>query len=159
MLLGLLTVNYVGIYSSLINSISHGFISTGLFFSVGLLYNRYKTRIILYYKGLSNIMVLFSISWTLLLLSNLAIPLSLNFIGEMLTFISYFNNNIILIILLLIYLIFTSTYNLILLNKLIYGKLSKYILLFHDLTYKEFLILIFLITINFIFGITPPIFY
>jgi NADH-ubiquinone oxidoreductase chain 4 len=62
MLIGLFTINKIGIYSSLISGIAHGFISSGLFLSVGILYNRYKTRIIIYYKGLSELMVLFSIT-------------------------------------------------------------------------------------------------
>lgn len=158
MLIGLFTINYIGIYSSFISSIAHGFISTALFFSIGILYNRYKTRIILYYKGISLIMSLFGILFTIAILSNISLPLTSNFIGEILLFITYSSNNLILIIILLIYLILTSSYNLILLNKIIYGKLSTYLIKYHDLTYKEFLILTWLMIINILFGIYPPIF-
>lgn len=157
MLLSLLSLNNIGLYGSIISSIAHGFISTGLFISVGILYKRYKSRIILYYNGLSQVMVLFSICWTLLILSNISLPLTSNFIGECSTFIAYFNNNIILILIPLIYLIFTTSYNFIILNKIIYGKLSFYINKFHDLNFKEFIILFWLISINIIFGILPPI--
>lgn len=158
MLIGLFTINYIGIYSSFISSIAHGFISTALFFSIGILYNRYKTRIILYYKGISLIMSLFGILFTIAILSNISLPLTSNFIGEILLFLTYSSNNLILIIILLIYLILTSSYNLILLNKIIYGKLSTYLIKYHDLTYKEFLILTWLMIINILFGIYPPIF-
>lgn len=158
MFISILSYNNIGIYGSLISSISHTFISSGLFLCVGLLYNRYKTRILLYYKGLSEVMVIFSIIFFIFIISNISFPLTSNFIGELCTFISYFNNNIILIFILLIYLLLSTTYNLIILNKIIYGKLTIYIKKYHDLTYKEFIILIWLLFINIIFGIKPPIF-
>jgi len=156
MFLGLLSYNYIGIYGSLISSISHTFISSGLFLCIGILYNRYKTRILLYYKGLSEVMVIFSIIYFIFIISNVSIPLTSNFIGELCIYIGYFNNNIILILILLFYLLLTTTYNFIILNKVIYGKLSIYIKKYHDLTYKEFILLGWLLIINILFGINPP---
>ena len=157
MLISILSYNKIGLYGGLISSIAHSFISTGLFLMIGILYSRYKTRLILYYKGLSESIPIFSIFIFILILSNISLPLTSNFIGELCSFIGYFNNNLILILLLLIYLFITTTYNLIFLNHLIYGKLSIFISKYHDLTYKEFILLLWLIFINFIFGIYPPI--
>ena len=58
--LGLFSFTNIGIVSSFIIMLSHGFTSSTLFILVTLLYNRYHTRIIRYYKGLLCIMPLFS---------------------------------------------------------------------------------------------------
>lgn len=43
--------------------ISHGIISAGLFILIGILYDRYHTRIIPYYRGLVLLLPLYSIQF------------------------------------------------------------------------------------------------
>ena len=64
-------MNYamIALYSEDINSIigfyytliSHGLVSSSLFLLIGVLYRRYHTRNILYYKGLFSLIPIFSI--------------------------------------------------------------------------------------------------
>jgi len=86
--LGLLSGTNTGINGALYSMLSHGFISTGLFFLVGTLYKRYNTRLIFYYSGLVQILPLFSILSFLIFLSNSGFPLSSGFITEILIFYS-----------------------------------------------------------------------
>ena len=60
--LGLFSLTIQGLEGSIIQMISHGLISSGLFFSIGCLYDRYHSRLINYYGGLAHKMPLFFIS-------------------------------------------------------------------------------------------------
>jgi len=51
-ILGLFTNNMQGVSGSLFFMLAHGIVSSALFLCVGMLYERYHTRNILYYGGL-----------------------------------------------------------------------------------------------------------
>ena len=73
--------------------LSHGLVSSAMFLCVGLLYDRYKTRIIRYYSGLAQVMPLFSIVFLFLTFCNISFPGTSGFIGEMLILIGVFKIN------------------------------------------------------------------
>merc|ERR1711991_115136 len=98
-LLGIFTNTSYGIEGSLFFMLGHGIVSSGLFLCIGILYDRYHTRNILYYGGLVQTMPLFSICFLLLTLANLGLPGMVNFVGEFLVLIATFKVNIITIIL------------------------------------------------------------
>ena len=60
MLLGLFSATTVGCVGALLQNISHGFISSALFFFIGFLYDRFHTRSLNYYSGLINFIPKFS---------------------------------------------------------------------------------------------------
>lgn len=77
----------------------HAVTSGALFLSIGVLYDRYKTRLIFYYSSLVIFMPLFSILFFILILSNFGFPGTSNFVGELLILsgMSYFSNLLILL--------------------------------------------------------------
>lgn len=95
-LLGIFSNTIQGIEGGIFLSLAHGVVSPALFILVTALYERYHTRIIKYYRGLVISMPIFSILFFLFTLSNMAVPLSGNFIGELLCFMGGFKNNMIL---------------------------------------------------------------
>jgi NADH-quinone oxidoreductase subunit M len=86
-LLGLFTNNIYGFEGTLFFMLGHGIISSGLFLCIGMLYDRYHTRNILYYGGLVQTMPLFSIIFLIFTLANLGLPGMINFVGEFLVLI------------------------------------------------------------------------
>lgn len=58
--LGIFSFNLQGIEGSILLMISHGFVASALFMCVGVLYDRYHTRLIPYYGGLAFNMPFFS---------------------------------------------------------------------------------------------------
>jgi NADH-quinone oxidoreductase subunit M len=54
-LLGLLSMTDRAIMGGTILFVAHGFVSAGLFFSVGFLYDRYHQRDVLYFRGLASV--------------------------------------------------------------------------------------------------------
>ncbi len=158
MIYGLYSFNINGILGSYYSTISHGIISSGLFILIGVLYRRYHTRNILYYKGLSTLIPIFSIIFFIFIFSNLSLPITSAFPGEILTIIGGYKWTIITTIIITILLILGSGYNLLLLNRMIYGSTSIYINKYKDISVNEILTILPLIILNIILGIfTKPI--
>ena len=81
-LLGLFSHSSLGLRGFFFLLLSHGFISAGLFFCVGMIYDRFHTRNLLYYGGLVQYMPLFTMVFFVLVFSNLSLPSTCNFVGE-----------------------------------------------------------------------------
>ena len=59
--IGLFTYNFQGFQGSLFLMLSHGLVSSLLFFLVGMVYDRYKTRIVFFYKSIHSYMPILTI--------------------------------------------------------------------------------------------------
>jgi len=92
-MIGLVAATAESITSGIFQMISHGFISAGLFFCIGVLYERYATRYLIYYGGLVDTMPGFSTVLFIFCLANMSFPLTSNFIGEFGLFIGAFQNS------------------------------------------------------------------
>lgn len=153
-MLGIFSGEYCGILGAVYLMYSHAIISSGLFICVGVLYDRYHTRIIKYYSGLLSLMPLFSNLFFLLMLGNIAFPITGNFPGEVLIYYTLFEINPTTCILTAISMILNSFYSLWLVNRTLFGQVNDYIMIcYTDLEYDEFSILLFLVIFMFIFGL------
>ncbi len=90
-ILALFSNNIYGINGSIYFMLSHGFISSALFLLIGILYDRYHTRIVKYFKGLVLFLPLFSIFFSYFSLANIAFPLTSGYLSEFLSFIGIFS--------------------------------------------------------------------
>src|SRR5690606_2435114 len=82
-LIGAFSNSIQGLEGAIVLGLAHGFVSSGLFICVGgILYDRSHTRIIYFYRGITQLMPLFSVLYFILCLGNCGAPLTLNFIGE-----------------------------------------------------------------------------
>jgi len=176
-LLGLFSFSLQGVVGSIILMISHGFVSAGLFLAVGVLYDRYHTRILKYFGGFNYFMPLFSIIFLFLTLGNISFPGTVSFIGELLIVIGFFSKNILLTGLTVVGLIFSAIYALWLYNKVFSGQIILFKLLhnpiiiglyyyqfnfkrlwtnyFIDINYREFLIFSPLVIFIIFLGVNP----
>lgn len=125
-LLGLFSFSIHGLVGGLIATLSHGFISSGLFLSVGVLYERFHSRLLKYYGGIAHLMPVFSIYFFFLTLGNISFPCTLNFLGEFLIILGFFYKNIILSIINIFSLILSTIYAFWLMNRILFGQLRKY---------------------------------
>ena len=89
---GIFSITKTGIQGALFQMISHGIVSAGLFLSIGLLYERTKSRILLDYNLLIKAMPIFSVFFIILVLSSVGLPGTSGFIGELLVVIGVFKN-------------------------------------------------------------------
>jgi NADH-quinone oxidoreductase subunit M len=93
LVLGLFSFNQQGLEGAIYLMVAHGVVSSALFFCVGVLYDRFHTRIIRYYSGLVQTMPFFTICLFIFTLANMSFPGTSNFIGELLVLIGIFQYN------------------------------------------------------------------
>jgi len=98
-MLGLFSNNVQGVEGAVYLMIGHGVVSTALFFCVGVLYDRYHSRLFRYYGGLVVRMPLFATFFFVFTLANMGFPGTSNFLGEILIFLGVFANNATVLIL------------------------------------------------------------
>ncbi len=158
-LLGIFSFNVIGIEGAIFQSLNHGFIASGLFLSIGIIYDRYKTRIIQYYGGLATIMPIYILIFLFFNLANIGFPGTGNFLGEFLIFIGSFKANIIITMIAGLSLITSACYSLWLFNRIAFSNLKiQYTKKFWDLNFREILIFIPLISGSLISGLYSNIF-
>ena len=157
-LLGAFSNTIQGIEGSITLGLAHGFVSSGLFICAGgVLYDRSSTRLITYYRGIAQIMPLFSILFFILSLGNAGTPLSLNFIGEFMCLYGTFERLPLLGAFASSSIVFSAAYTIFMFNRIAFaGKFSKlFFVNIPDLNKREFFILLTLVLFTVIFGIYP----
>lgn len=155
-LLGLFTNNSQGIEGCLFFMLGHGVVSSALFLCIGMLYDRYHTRNILYYGGLVQVMPLFSVFFLIFTLANLGLPGTVNFVGEFLVLVGIWQVNTTVTFLASIGLILGAVYAIWFYNRLVFGQIRFYSLKkFRDLSRREFFVLLPLLLLVFLMGIYP----
>ena len=142
-----------GLEGTIYLMISHALISSNLFLLIGILYKRYHKRIILYYRGLTITMPLFSTFFFFTSLGNMSLPGLASFISEILIIISTFKYNIFICILITFSIIFSTTYSIWLNNRILFGQISPYLLKFKDLSLNELLVLLPFSFFTILFGL------
>ena len=155
---GIFSITKTGIQGALFQMISHGIVSAGLFLSIGLLYERTKSRIILDYNLLIKAMPIFSVFFIILVLSSVGLPGTSGFIGELLVVIGVFKNFLIYGFLLASGIILGAIYMMSLVRKIVFTtSLNNSETKISDLNYMEIIIMLLLSFITIILGLLPNI--
>jgi NADH-ubiquinone oxidoreductase chain 4 len=145
-----------GIEGAILLAIAHGFVSPALFICVGgIIYDRTGTRIINYLRGLVLYMPVFTILFFIFTLANTGIPLSLNFLGEILSLIGIFQRNPIIAVLGAVGIVLSACYSIFLYNRISYGSFSPHLKPIKDINRREFMLLFSLLLPTIILGIYP----
>jgi NADH-ubiquinone oxidoreductase chain 4 len=157
-LLGAFSNTLQGIEGAIVLGLAHGFVSSGLFICAGgILYDRSSTRLITHYRGMAQIMPIFSILFFILSLGNCGVPLTLNFLGEFMSLYGVFERMPILGILASSSIIFSAAYTIFMYNRIAFG--GSYSIYFleniGDLNKREFIMLLIFIIFTIFFGIYP----
>jgi len=158
-LIGVFSNTIQGIEGGIALGLAHGLVSSGLFICVGgVLYDRSGTRLISYYRGIAQIMPLFSILFFILSLGNAGTPLTLNFIGEFMCLYGTFERLPLLGALASSSIVFSAAYTIYMFNRIAFG--GSFSLFFEkdfitDVNRREFFILFTLVVFTVILGIYP----
>ncbi|AKK32452.1 NADH dehydrogenase subunit 4 (mitochondrion) [Penicillium roqueforti] len=157
-LIGAFSNTIQGIEGSIVLGLAHGFVSPGLFICAGgILYDRSSTRLITYYRGIAQIMPVFSILFFILCLGNSGTPLTLNFIGEFMSLYGAFERMPILGILASTSIVLSAAYTMFMYNRIAFG--GSYSVYFveniGDVTRREFILLLVFVVFTVLFGIYP----
>src|SRR5678815_2165614 len=89
-MLGLLSLDLVGIQGAIIQMVSHGLVAGGLFLMVGMIYERCHTRELRAYGGLAKLLPVYSVFFMILTLASVGPPTTSGFTGEFLVLLGAF---------------------------------------------------------------------
>nr|YP_009659061.1 NADH dehydrogenase subunit 4 [Chytriomyces confervae]QCQ69059.1 NADH dehydrogenase subunit 4 [Chytriomyces confervae] len=154
--LGLFSNDYLGIMGSLYFLISHGLISAGLFLLVGVIYDRYHTRNIMYYRGLVQAYPIYVLLLLVFSMANSAVPGTSGFAGEFLSLLGAFNLNPFVAILAALSVVMVPAFMLRLLHSISYGEFTKYMpVVTSDVSAKELAMFLPLVFFTMLLGIYP----
>ena len=154
--LGIFTFTVQGIEGSVIQMISHGIVSAALFLCVGVVYDRLHTREISRYGGLVSKMPMYAFTFMVFILASLGLPGTSGFVGEFLVLLSIFSINTYFAVFATTGVVLAATYSLWLYRRMIFGALIKDDLSeMLDLTRREIIIFVPLITLTIFIGIYP----
>lgn len=90
-MLGLASLDLLGIQGAVVQMVSHGLVSAGLFLMVGMIYERCHTRELAAYGGLAKMLPVYSVFFAILTLASVGLPTTSGFTGEFLALMGAFS--------------------------------------------------------------------
>jgi len=158
-ILGIFSFNSLGIEGAILQSLSHGFVASALFLIIGVVYDRYRTRLVQYYGGLATVMPLYIATFLFFTMANISFPGTSSFIGEFLILVGSFQVNTTVTFLGATGVIIGGGYSLWLFNRIAFGNLKiQYTTKFLDLSFRELVIFAPLILCTIVVGVYPNVF-
>jgi len=132
----------LGMTGGMVQMISHGLISSALFFCVGMLYDRTHSRQIKDYGGVVNTMPVFASFMVLFAMANVGLPGTSGFVGEFMVIIASFKANFWVAFLAALTLILGAAYTLWMIKRVIFGDIANdNVAELKDLHQREFIVL------------------
>ena len=159
-ILGAFSNTVAGIEGAIVLGIAHGFVSSALFILVGgVLYERTGSLNIFYYRGMAQLMPLFSIFFMIFSLANCGTPLTLNFVGEFISLYGAFERLPLAGALACSSIVFSAAYSIYLFHRISFG--GAFSMYFRDnildLDRREFFMLFALVFFTVSLGIYPSV--
>lgn len=152
--LGIFAFSSEGVSGAMFQMISHGLISGGLFFAVGIIYAQRRDRDISSYGGLASVMPRYSVLFLALIMGSVALPGTSGFVGEFLVILANISN-LMIAALAATGVILSATYMLYLGRKVLFGKSDISSAGMDDLSFEEFMVMGSLVTGMVLLGIFP----
>ena len=123
--IGIFTPNALGIQGSIIQMLSHGFVSAALFMIVGVVYDRIHSRDIKRYGGLADNMPFYALIFMLFMMASVGLPGTSGFVGEIMIIIGVFEISSWVAFFAATGMILGAAYMLWLYRRVIFGALEK----------------------------------
>ena len=158
-ILGIFSFNTIGLEGAILQSLSHGFVASALFLVIGVVYDRYRTRLVQYYGGLASVMPIYIFIFLFFTLANISFPGTSSFVGEFLIFVGSFKVNKSVTFLAATSVVIGGAYSLWLFNRIAYGNIkTQYTNKFLDASPREVAVFLPLMLGTLIVGIYPNFF-
>ena len=154
--LGIFTLTKQGIEGSIYQMISHGLISAALFLCVGVVYDRFHSRMISNYGGLVNYLPKYSFLFLVFALAALGLPGTSGFLGEFLVLTGTFQKSYLAAMLATFGVVLGAAYMLWLTKRVIFGSTNNSeIKKINDVNKSELIMLTVLAFFIIFFGFYP----
>jgi len=92
-MLGLISLDLIGIQGAILQMVSHGLTAAGLFLMVGMIYERCHSRDLAAYGGLAKVLPVYSVFFMILTLASIGLPTTSGFAGEFLVLLGAFGTS------------------------------------------------------------------
>ncbi|MBN2782614.1 MAG: NADH-quinone oxidoreductase subunit M [Campylobacterales bacterium] len=122
--LGTFAMNVEGISGSIFLMIAHGVVSGALFLLVGVIYDRRHTKMMDQFGGLASVMPRYATIFGLMLMASVGLPLTINFVGEFLSLLGFYQQSHTLTLLAGIAIIVGAIYMLSAYKKMFFGEVT-----------------------------------
>ena len=155
---GVFSRTFNGLEGAIIQMLSHGINVVGLFFCYEIIVRRTKTGDIDSLGGIASRAPVFSAFFMIILLANIALPLTNSFVGEFLLLLGIFEYNPYLALFAGLSIIFGAVYMLWMFQRIMLGETKSTTESFTDLTISEIIVLAPIIFMIFWIGIYPKLF-
>lgn len=153
--LGLLSNNHYGIEGGILQMFSHGVNVVGFFLCYYMIVKRTNTDVISDLGGIASVAPRLAVIFLIIVLANVALPLTNSFAGEFLILMGLFQFNKALAIIAGLTIIFGAVYMLKMYQKVMYGPRTEATEHFEDLSISEVLLFVPIIISIFWIGISP----
>lgn len=154
--LGFFLFNSIGLEGAIVQMISHGFISSAMFLSVGVLYDRMHSRQIADYGGVVNTMPKFAAFAVFFAMANAGLPGTSGFVGEFMVILGALQKNFWFAFLASTTLILGAAYTLWMVKRVFFGEIANsHVAELVDLNKRELIILSALAILVIGFGVYP----
>lgn len=153
--LGLFSNTIYGLEGGILQLFSHGVNIVGFFLCYEIIVKRTHTDSIQQLGGIAQQAPRFSIVFMIVLLANIALPLTNSFVGEFLILLGLFSVNKIIAALAGLTIIIGAVYMLRMYQRIMYGAKQPATENFSDLTFKEMMLFVPILFVIFLIGIDP----
>ncbi len=123
--LGTFAMNVEGISGSIFLMIAHGVVSGALFLLVGVIYDRRHTKMMDQFGGLASVMPRYATIFGLMLMASVGLPLTINFVGEFLSLLGFYQQSHTITLLAGIAIIVGAIYMLAAYKKMFFGEVTR----------------------------------
>nr|YP_010894802.1 NADH dehydrogenase subunit 4 [Drepanocentron fuxiensis]WJW73315.1 NADH dehydrogenase subunit 4 [Drepanocentron fuxiensis] len=141
-IIGIFSVSYWGYIGSLLLMLGHGLSSSGMFVLANMLYERLSSRSLIINKGNLSFTPLLGMWWFLLISCNMAVPPSMNLLGELSLMISILFYSWNFMFILMFMMMFSAIYNLYLFAFSQHGNFMFNVYSYIVVNIREYLLLV-----------------
>lgn len=154
--LGLFLFNQIGTEGAIVQMISYGFVSGAMLLSIGMLFDRTKTRTISAYGGVVNVMPRYAVFMMLFCMANVGLPGTSGFVGEFMVIMGAIRVNFWVGAIATTTVVMSAAYTLWMYKRVIFGAVAnKSVAKLADIGRRETLILASLAALVLAVGIYP----
>jgi NADH-quinone oxidoreductase subunit M len=155
-MLGLASLNVIGIQGAVYQMVGHGLSTGALFLLVGMIYERRHTRLIEEFGGLWKQLPIYSVCFMIVMLSSIGLPGLNGFVGEFLILLGAFRSHPALAAVATSGIVLGAVYMLWMYQRVIFGPIRHpENVKLHDLSGREIAVLVPVIALIVVMGVYP----
>ncbi len=124
-ILGTFALNVEGISGSIFLMLGHGVVAGALFLLVGVIYDRRHTKMMSEFGGLAHVMPRYATIFGIMMMASVGMPLTINFVGEFLSLLGFYQQSHILTLLAGVGIIVGAIYMLAAYKKAFFGEVTN----------------------------------